>query len=513
MPAAASQVGLILVATLVVYSSVVLARQRNFARKPRKTLSRLDTDAPLRPQPYATPARSVDNHLHKTAVTLMHELGISMAGLSPLRRRPSVASSSILTSEEYDKKTDLMHEGRNQGGKLVVVMVGLPGRGKSYMARKVARYLNWINYATPRRRLFDPQNPLGQKQRMEMAEAAMDDMLNYLNNEGEVAIYDGTNSTLERRLWIEKRIAETDGFHLLFIESVCDDEAIIERNIIDTKLRSPDYRGVTPEMAVEDFRKRIANYRKNYEALGPADEIFSYVKVIDAGTKLIMNRIHGYLPMKILSFISNLHIVPRPIYLSSHGESMNDLSARLGGEAELTPRGVEYSIALAKFLAENPETAPSALSLWYSTAKCARATVRHIESHTRVQWRALRPLEAGAYSHLTRAELKLHHAQEYAMRAANRLWYRYPLGESYVDVITRLEPVIFELERSRSPVLLVAHPEVIRCLYGYFLDLPLLEIPRVHAPLHELIELHMTAYECIETRHRLTPIKTHDPEA
>ncbi|OQR90592.1 fructose-2,6-bisphosphate 2-phosphatase [Thraustotheca clavata] len=421
-----------------------------------------------------------------------------------------------------------MHEGRNQGGKLVVVMVGLPGRGKSYMARKVARYLNWINYATRvfnignyRRKLlgadhhadfFNPNNPLGQKQRMEMAEAAMDDMLKYLDSEGEVAIYDGTNSTLERRLWIQERIAAADGYHLLFIESICDDEAIIERNIIETKLRSPDYRGVTPEEAVEDFRKRIDNYRKNYEALGPADEIFSYVKVIDAGTKLIMNRIHGYLPMKILSFISNLHIVPRPIYLTSHGESMNDLSCRLGGESELTPRGVDFSNALAKFLEKNPETSPSTISLWYSTASSARQTVRPIQSHTRVQWRALRQLEAGAYSHLTLQEFKALHTKEYAMRSANRLWYRYPLGESYVDVITRLEPVIFELERSRNPVVIVAHPEVIRCLYGYFLDLPLLEIPRVKAPLHELIELHMTAYECVETRHCLVPIKNHSSE-
>jgi hypothetical protein len=54
----------------------------------------------------------------------------------------------------------------------------------------------------------------------------------------------------------------------------------------DTKLRSPDYRHATPEDAVADFRKRIENYRKNYEALGPPDELFSYVKVIDAGTKV-----------------------------------------------------------------------------------------------------------------------------------------------------------------------------------------------------------------------------------
>lgn len=43
----------------------------------------------------------------------------------------------------------------------------------------------------------------------------------------------------------------------------------------------------------------------------------------------------------------------------------------------------------------------------------------------------------------------------------------------------RLEPVIFELERQQSPVVIIAHQAVLRCLYAYFLDLPAEE---VHAP-------------------------------
>ena len=34
---------------------------------------------------------------------------------------------------------------------------------------------------------------------------------------------------------------------------------------------------------------------------------------------------------------------------------------------------------------------------------------------------------------------------------------RYPRGESYLDLISRVEPIIFEIERSRSPVIVVAH--------------------------------------------------------
>ncbi|RHY97828.1 hypothetical protein DYB37_012489 [Aphanomyces astaci] len=147
--------------------------------------------------------------------------------------------------------------------------------------------------------------------------------------------------------------------------------------------------------------------------------------------------------------------------------------------------------ALGQFVAQNVS---KDMSLWYSTAKCARQTAAAVPSDVRVQWRALRGLEAGMYNALTKTEFQLHHPT-----------YRYPLGESYMDVLSRLEPVIFELERSRAPVVIVAHVEVLRCLYAYFLDLPILDIPNVHAPLNEVIELHTTAYECLERRHVLLP--------
>jgi broad specificity phosphatase PhoE len=101
--------------------------------------------------------------------------------------------------------------------------------------------------------------------------------------------------------------------------------------------------------------------------------------------------------------------------------------------------------------------------------------------------------------------------QEHAARLADKFRYRYPRGESYQDVIQRLEPVIFELERERSPVLVIGHQAALRTLYAYVMDRPPQECPFVSIPLHTILELEPTAYGSDERRIDLPPLPL-DPE-
>ena len=75
------------------------------------------------------------------------------------------------------------------------------------------------------------------------------------------------------------------------------------------------------------------------------------------------------------------------------------------------------------------------------------------------------------------------------MRKKDKLRYRYPSGESYMDVIQRLEPVVIEVERDRECICIVAHQAVLRALYAYFMNKPLETVPYIDIPLHTLIEL------------------------
>ena len=70
-------------------------------------------------------------------------------------------------------------------------------------------------------------------------------------------------------------------------------------------------------------------------------------------------------------------------------------------------------------------------------------------------------------------------------------------------MIARIEPCILELERMSTPVLLVVHRAVARCLYSYFLNINSAEIPHLDVPLHTVLKLVPKAYGCDVTRFRL----------
>jgi len=86
-------------------------------------------------------------------------------------------------------------------------------------------------------------------------------------------------------------------------------------------------------------------------------------------------------------------------------------------------------------------------------------------------------------------------------------------GESYRDVVIRLEPVIMELERQEN-ILIIGHQAILRCLYAYFHDLPQADLPYVKIPLHTVIKLTPKAYGCDEERYTLPigAVDTHRPK-
>lgn len=87
---------------------------------------------------------------------------------------------------------------------------------------------------------FDPNNARAAQIREEVAMATLDDLLDYiLDQGGSVGIFDATNSTLERRKLIMKKVRERAGPELgvLFLESLCIDENVSSDSISVVKGR------------------------------------------------------------------------------------------------------------------------------------------------------------------------------------------------------------------------------------------------------------------------------------
>jgi len=400
--------------------------------------------------------------------------------------------------------------------KICVVMVGLPARGKSYIAQKAQRYLQWLsidakvfnvgnyrrtNAPQPSADFFDTGNAEGERSRRAAAEAAISDMIGWYRQGGTIGILDATNSTKDRRKWVSDK-CEAEGIQVLFVESKCDDEDLIMVNVRDVKTTSPDYAGQDPDKAMQDFRNRIKMYEKVYKTIdGDGDEShYTYLKILDVGSQVVINRIRDYLQSRVVYYLMNLHIRPRSVWLSRHGESMYNLDGRIGGDAQLSPRGEQYARKLPELVRQSVG-GDRPLTVWTSTLKRTIATARFLpDNYNQLQWKALDELDAGMCDGMTYQEIKDIYPEDFIARDEDKYNYRYRGGESYRDVVIRLEPIIMELERSED-ILIVTHQAILRCIYAYFMKKDHTKSPWMNVPLHSLIKLTPRAYGTDEERY------------
>ena len=82
------------------------------------------------------------------------------------------------------------------------------------------------------------------------------------------AIFDATNSSVERRRAVTNTLAkELPSCRVVFVESICDDASVLERNLAQKIAMSPDYQGMEFALAIADLRERINKYESQYESL------------------------------------------------------------------------------------------------------------------------------------------------------------------------------------------------------------------------------------------------------
>jgi 6-phosphofructo-2-kinase/fructose-2,6-biphosphatase 2 len=289
----------------------------------------------------------------------------------------------------------------------VIAMVGLPARGKTYISKKLSRYLNWIGINTKvfnlgeyRRHattayknhdFFRPDNQEAMALRQQCAIEALQDVCQWLESGGEVAVFDATNSTRERRKMIQDYVVNKMGYKLFFVESICDDPQIIEQNIKEVKVSSPDYVNMNKDAVLEDFLLRIQHYQERYQQLDEEKEKdVSFMKIYNTGEKCLVHKHEGHIQARIVYYLMNIHITPRTIYLTRHGESEQNLEGRIGGDSNLSQRGKHYAAALANYIQEQHI---EGLRIWTSWLKRTIQTVAGLYV-PQERWKSLNEIDA-----------------------------------------------------------------------------------------------------------------------
>lgn len=282
--------------------------------------------------------------------------------------------------------------------RLVIALVGLPARGKSFVARKIQYYFNWsgcrckiFNVGKYRREayaqlqkaaaldtgspstlervqkgacdasFFDASNAAASELREKVAEVALLDMLNWLDEDDvdddddrstvdlskhsstsslgsqaklnfksyeRVAIFDATNSTEKRRRWLLEKCTSPETRRdkptgVVFVESICDDLELLEENYRYKVSNSPDFDSMSTEEALDDLRSRVRKYEEQYETI--TDDSMSYIKIFNLSTKLLVNHIYGRMAKELVPALMAWHIGTRPIFLCRPGQTISGI--------------------------------------------------------------------------------------------------------------------------------------------------------------------------------------------
>ncbi|UKZ82013.1 hypothetical protein TrVFT333_009794 [Trichoderma virens FT-333] len=496
------------------------------------------------------------------------------SGSQTPRVRPHATTLNIPGMTRSKVSPDGRIPQRDVAAKLVIVMVGLPARGKSYITKKLQRYLTWqqhesriFNVGNRRRKtagrkvsihpklapepdcldppvqaaeillnglpapsgclsprdrgeptefdlnqddpqketdqsaqFFDPKNEKAAAFREQVAMDTLDELLDYLlDGGGAVGILDATNSTIARRQHVVDHIKQREPkLGILFIESICRDPDLLEANM-RLKLSGPDYRDKDPVKSLEDFKARVAAYASAYEPLGEYEEEHD------------------------MQYIQ--------IWITRHGQSIDNELGRLGGNSALTERGHCYAQALHRFIThkrkewimeqkskmaqasfpplpgDNTPPYPDMYSdldeknfcVWTSMLQRSVETAEYFDvddDYDVKNWEMLNELNSGQFEGMTYDEIASKFPEEFRKRANDKLNYIYPGvgGEGYLQVISRLRDMVREVERITDHVLIIGHRSVCRVLMAYFMDLTREDITDMDVPLGMLYSIEPKPY-------------------
>ncbi|MCJ1375478.1 hypothetical protein MMC20_006714 [Loxospora ochrophaea] len=314
--------------------------------------------------------------------------------------------------------------------------------------------------------------------RQKILKKCRNDIFHFLNHEnGQIAIYDAVNPMAAGRRSLAKEFAKHD-VQTLFIESACNDERIIEENVRNVKISSPDYVGWSSNDAVKHYLARIAAKIPHFETMEERD--LNYIKMINAGERL--------------TSVKKAPDIRRELTLAEAGVSREEDSYKT--DATLSEQGIEYSRKMGETLIQHreenrqaminrggPDTPLKPLTIWSSTRRRTLETSEYLsERGYKVRQRSqMSQLNPGVCEKMSESRIREEYPDEVTKHEADPYHHRYPRAEA-------------KLEREQNDLLIIAHESVLRVLYGYLMACNATDIPSLSFPRNEIIEIIPASY-------------------
>ena len=171
----------------------------------------------------------------------------------------------------------------------------------------------------------------------------------------------------------------------------------------------------------------------------------------------------SFLSAQTVYYLLNFNLAPRQIWITRHGESVDNVNGRIGGDSDLSEKGIAYAKALTKFVKNqrqawevhqrdkalsthfpplpgdttppNPEynhgdsddcESPKSFCVWTSMLKRSIQTAQFFDEddYDTKQFKMLDELNAGTMEGLTYDEIRTKHNEEFRLRQRDKLHYR-----------------------------------------------------------------------------------------
>jgi broad specificity phosphatase PhoE/predicted kinase len=379
--------------------------------------------------------------------------------------------------------------------KLYIVMVGLPGRGKSTIALRLLEMFNndkittkIFNNGSLRRKFkslknshsaefYHPQNTEGVELRKMFAQVNMEKAKDFLLAKGQVAILDATNVSRERREMIENFLTDHP---VLFIECINDDEDIINLSIIE-KTKTVEFEKLSQKEAFHNLMKRIEYYRMIYSSLELERNI---IKIDSLHNRIIREKVIDTIPLhsRIRDFLVTDMV--KNLFLIRHTETFYNVSDRIGGDPSLTPKGENQAKSLANFFI-NKKISYIFTSNKKRTIQTAHPICDEQQNCTIIPLKEFNEIDGGICEGMSYNDIRTKRPDIYVAREADKFNYVYPEGEGYVTMKERIEIGIkkaFFLNRNSNNIMIIGHRAVNRMILSHFLYRRMEDVPYIYVP-------------------------------